>query len=759
MDIKKLYQSGKYDEIIKIGRIDKVSDIDNLLIAAAHFNVGNKIQSEKILKKLAKKSPDNVEVKKLLAKCYFALKKHVDAELTYKSLYGLTGDEEYELSRIICSLARHRQKRIPWEEITRLSIQIENIIYRFIEYLAELYGSQILTKIYASNLDEVSRYQLLTLLLEKRGRFRYLVKILSEKLLVDNAIKGLLPKVTEYQSKLNAQSAINFFDHYLINHELNLQDVNDDALNNVMLAHFKTGDVNKSKVFADLLIDRSQDYRHLNNAALVYKKLKDGQKAQQIYLKALEDHNRPYEVVCNLASLYKEYGFYEKAEPFFKEGLRRNGTNGQLLISYIGMLQLRGDLELCIKMCDMAATLPNLSDRQRKVVTELRLFSLNYYSGINDNELLKAYNPALKKNSSVKRETRSRNLKLALSSGDFKKHSAYQFFEGFFHLSTYDETEVFLISNVDAKDEWTLELQRKFGNNFIDIAGLDADNATKKVKQFKFDVAIDLSGRTAGNRLDIFENRIAKLQLSALGYNFTTGSDAIDYLITHKDFYSENESALLKERLIPLSALHPITPREYEINCRYPISEGNEAYLACCSREIRINSDVMKAWCDIHDELGCIIELNSASFRSPEAVNYFKKKYAPIIGRRDFLRIAFEQPIDKVYERADLTLDCFPHNSGTTLFDSVLCGVPFITLRDRVSVGRLGACIAEKVGHDEWIARSKTEYVDLVKDFIGSKRYLDIDRVDLAKKARCQLSNVEEFSSELNAAIKNILFY
>ena len=60
----------------------------------------------------------------------------------------------------------------------------------------------------------------------------------------------------------------------------------------------------------------------------------------------------------------------------------------------------------------------------------------------------------------------------------------------------------------------------------------------------------------------------------------------------------------------------------------------------------------------------------------------------------------------------DIGLDCFPHNSGTTLFESHYPGVPFVTLAGRPSVGRLGSSILHGVGHPEWIAHSEDEYVE-----------------------------------------------
>ena len=51
--------------------------------------------------------------------------------------------------------------------------------------------------------------------------------------------------------------------------------------------------------------------------------------------------------------------------------------------------------------------------------------------------------------------------------------------------------------------------------------------------------------------------------------------------------------------------------------------------------------------------------------------------------------------------------------SGTTLFESLYMGIPFVTLAGRPSVGRLGSSILEGVGHTEWISRSEDEYIDI----------------------------------------------
>ena len=59
----------------------------------------------------------------------------------------------------------------------------------------------------------------------------------------------------------------------------------------------------------------------------------------------------------------------------------------------------------------------------------------------------------------------------------------------------------------------------------------------------------------------------------------------------------------------------------------------------------------------------------------------------------------------------DIALDCFPHNSGTTLTEHLYMGNPFITLSSRPGVGKIGAALLTAIGRGEWITVSEEEYI------------------------------------------------
>lgn len=89
------------------------------------------------------------------------------------------------------------------------------------------------------------------------------------------------------------------------------------------------------------------------------------------------------------------------------------------------------------------------------------------------------------------------------------------------------------------------------------------------------------------------------------------------------------------------------------------------------------------------------------------------RKFAACGINRDRLEIGFHSPPWEVLSGMDIGLDCFPHNSGITLFESLYMGAPFITLAGRPSVGRLGSSILKGVAHPEWIAHTEDKYVEI----------------------------------------------
>jgi len=105
----------------------------------------------------------------------------------------------------------------------------------------------------------------------------------------------------------------------------------------------------------------------------------------------------------------------------------------------------------------------------------------------------------------------------------------------------------------------------------------------------------------------------------------------------------------------------------------------------------------------------------------------------------------------------DIGLDCFPHNSGTTLFETLYMGVPFVTLAGRPSVGLIGSSILTGLGHPEWIANTEEEYINKVVKLASDLPALAELRAGLRPKmAASPLMDEQGFARKVEAAYQQM---
>jgi predicted O-linked N-acetylglucosamine transferase (SPINDLY family) len=163
-----------------------------------------------------------------------------------------------------------------------------------------------------------------------------------------------------------------------------------------------------------------------------------------------------------------------------------------------------------------------------------------------------------------------------------------------------------------------------------------------------------------------------------------------------------------------------------------PALENGFITLGSLSRTIRLNRRCLSVWLELLTRMpSSHLILNSYSFRETAVVERFSDYFISKGIAASRLHIGLDTPPWPVYQKIDIMLDCFPHNSGTTLFEGLFMGVPFVTRRDRVSMGRLGATIAQGAGHPEWIAGSDEEYITKVLTLGADPRALNQLRLNL----------------------------
>ena len=349
-------------------------------------------------------------------------------------------------------------------------------------------------------------------------------------------------------------------------------------------------------------------------------------------------------------------------------------------------------------------------------------------------------------------------LKIGYVSPDFIEHSIKRLLLPTLAHHNHDKFEIFAFAELANEDKVTQEY-KSYVDHWIRTDGIKDDELVQKIRSLGIDILVDLAGHTRNNRLTIFAQKPTPVSLSWwTGYGYTTGLSAIDYFLTDKVMAPKGSEHLFSEKLWKL---------KYHSFCCYkaqadmdritPLSALSKGFITfgTLTRTIRINDRVIKAWADILTKVpNSKLIINSKNFlgnlKTAQNLKQKFKNHGISQSRLDFY---YKTPPWDSMRQIDIALDCFPHNSGTTLTEHLYMGNPFITYSDRPSVGKIGASILETLGHPEWIATSEQEYIEKAVALASDPQKLSTIRQSLrAEMEASPLMDQKGFVRELEGA-------
>ena len=115
-----------------------------------------------------------------------------------------------------------------------------------------------------------------------------------------------------------------------------------------------------------------------------------------------------------------------------------------------------------------------------------------------------------------------RALRIGYLSSDLNNHSVAYFLQGV--LANHDRRQFHITCYADGQieDDMTARL-RNATNNWRAFAGMNDTVLSTQIREDRIDVLVDLAGHTAENRLTLFSQRAAPVQVTWIGYPATTG--------------------------------------------------------------------------------------------------------------------------------------------------------------------------------------------------------------------------------------------
>ena len=95
-------------------------------------------------------------------------------------------------------------------------------------------------------------------------------------------------------------------------------------------------------------------------------------------------------------------------------------------------------------------------------------------------------------------------------------------------------------------------------------------------------------------------------------------------------------------------------------------------------------------------------------------------------------RVARDQYLAQ-YSIADLFLDTFPYNAGTTASDALHSGLPVLTLEGTSFASRMAASMLETIGLPELVSRTSEEYLSIALELASNPEKLREIKTRLAE--------------------------
>ncbi len=321
-------------------------------------------------------------------------------------------------------------------------------------------------------------------------------------------------------------------------------------------------------------------------------------------------------------------------------------------------------------------------------------------------------------------------LRIGIVSPDFRSHSVAYFLEPLFSSVDITKLTLYAYSNTLNPDDTTTRL-RSYCHHWREISNMSDEQAAELIEKDAIDILVDVAGHTSGNRLPLFARHPATVQVTWLGYPFTTGLSRVEYRITDALADPPEADYACTESLLRLSTSFLCYSPPPSSPSPVYVRSGRRTGLVLGSFNAvpKLNDNVINLWSQVLSSIpDSKLLLKHKSFNDSAVEHRFRASFAAngLAAHRLEIRGYVEGISDhlEIYREVDVALDPFPYNGTTTTCEALWMGVPVVTLAGDRHSGRVGVSILTNVGLDELIAKTPQEYIAILQKMNSDRDYL-----------------------------------
>ncbi len=510
------------------------------------------------------------------------------------------------------------------------------------------------------------------------------------------------------------------------------------------------------------------NYEVYNNIALALYHCGKYDEAFKFCKKALEDNINFIKGHWVLSLIQKKLGNYEKS---LKAAQKCLELNKNFYPVYTILINLYCETCQHERASDLIGNILNLKKEHYETFDsediQVSIFHYNYLIDFQNDKYIKLVD--IFKNNFFKQQDlqvhdvkKNEKIKIGFLSADFKEHAvSLQLVDVFKELYNFSDIEIYAYSNWHTEDHVTQNLKSSFTSfkKVFDISDFDLINL---IKSDNIDVLIDLSGHTAGNRLTIFNKRLAKLHMTWAGYLASTQIPNMDYIIADNFTIPVDQEKNYSEKIIKLTSWSALAKIDNaEVSNSSPCNLNNYITFGSFNNIAKINIDVIALWSKILINLkDSKIFLKNPQFDSLELRNIFKRKFLEFgVLEKNIILEGNSKRIDLLncYNKIDIALDTFPYSGGTTSLEAASMCVPILTKTGNSFLSRCGESVNMNLGLRDWVCKDDTEYFEKALK-LSNKELLNSVRINLKRdKNNFPIFNSKNLAKELVSSIKVIL--
>lgn len=310
-----------------------------------------------------------------------------------------------------------------------------------------------------------------------------------------------------------------------------------------------------------------------------------------------------------------------------------------------------------------------------------------------------------------------RPLKVGFMSPDLRSHAMRFFIEPVFENLDTKSFHITCYYTGGQEDEVSARL-KSLVPSWKHVPTLHVGHLAELIANDGIDILIDLAGHTRFERLGTMHLRPAPVQMNYIGYPNTTGVHNTDYHITDSLSSPPEQDAAWTERLLRID---PVFFAYKPISDPPPVSalpSASNGFITFGSFNtlMKLNDRVVQTWARVVDRVpGSRLLLKNVQLMQPEARRITMERFVAAGVSPERLDIVGHTGTQHdhlaTYSKVDIGLDTFPYAGMTTTLESLLMGVPVVSLAQQSHASRVGMTILHNTGLADLVTQTEDEFV------------------------------------------------